>query len=91
MVFTFINICAAASVLGQVVSVGTEAVEAPGSVDALMDTQTSRLTEREEQAFIYISADVVVPARYGEAHVTGAARRAQEVSAVRRSDRRGRR
>lgn len=61
-VLTLINVCAAAVVSGEVVSGGTVAVEAAGSVDALMDTEAAGLPQREQEALVDVCADVIVPA-----------------------------
>lgn len=46
--------CAAATVWGQVVARGADAVEAARSVDALMDAEPTRLSQREEMTLIDI-------------------------------------
>lgn len=89
--FTFIDVGAAASVGGEVVPLGAEAVEAPGSVHALMHAEAPGLPQRKQAALIYVCADIVVPARDCEPHVTGAARGTQKVRAVRGANRGGRR
>lgn len=69
---TFINIFAAAPITGRIVSNRTGTAVASRCVHTSMQTQSPSLAVMEQLTFIYISADVAVPARDGVSWLTGA-------------------